>query len=103
MAIVVVVFVTLIVVAAFVALQVYWRRQGYSGPGGETIVRCRDGHIFTTVWIPGVSFKSVRLGMMRFQRCPVGKHWTTVKPVRESELTDEERHTASAYHDTRIP
>jgi hypothetical protein len=94
---------TLVVLAVLVLGVLYWRRQGYSGPGRETIVRCREGHLFTTVWIPGMSFKAIRLGMMRVQRCPVGNHLTFVVPVKESELTDEEKRIASEYHDTRIP
>jgi hypothetical protein len=33
----------------------------------------------------------------------VGKHWTLVTPVKDSELTDEERQIASEHHDARIP
>lgn len=40
--------------------------------------------------IPSVSFKGVRLGLTRFQWCPVGKHFSIVRPVNESELTDEQ-------------
>jgi hypothetical protein len=94
---------TLAVLAVLALGVLYWRRQGYSGPGGETIVRCREGHLFTTVWIPGMSFKAIRLGMMRVQRCPVGHHLSLVVPVKGSELTDEEKRIASEYHDTRIP
>jgi hypothetical protein len=79
------------------------RRMGYSGMGGDTIVRCRAGHLFTTLWVPGASLKSIRLGMTRFQYCPVGKHWTLVTPVRDSDLTDEERQFASQHHDARVP
>src|SRR5262245_45703400 len=66
------------------------RRRGYQ-IGGNTVVRCRQGHVFTTVWIPGVSFKALRLGWWRFQRCPVGSHWSLVAPVRDADLTDWER------------
>jgi len=66
-------------------------------------VRCRDGHLFTTIWVPGVSFKAIRLGWTRLQRCPVGKHWTLVTPVRDSDLTDEERRMAEERRDVRIP
>ena len=59
--------------------------------GAETIVRCRAGHLFTTLWIPGVSLKALRLGWWRLQRCPVGQHWTVVTPVRGDALTPEER------------
>ena len=78
------------------------RRLGYT-VGGNTVVRCRRGHLFTTLWIPGVSLKAVRLGWARFQRCPVGAHWTLVTPVREADLTDEERQSARSIHDVRIP
>jgi hypothetical protein len=40
---------------------------------------------------PGASLKSVRLGWWRFQRFPVGRHWTLVTPVRDSDLTADER------------
>jgi hypothetical protein len=71
--------------------------------GGKLIVRCRAGHLFTTIWIPGASLKSVRLGWWRLQRCPVGRHWALVTPVRESDLTPEERAAARQVRDARIP
>jgi hypothetical protein len=71
--------------------------------GGNVIVRCRDGHLFTTIWIPGASLKSLRLGWWRFQRCPVGHHWSLVTPVRESDLTEEARQLAHARKDIRVP
>jgi hypothetical protein len=78
------------------------RARGYK-VGPNTIVRCRKGHLFTTIWIPGASIKSVRLGLSRFQRCPVGSHWTLVKPVKEADLTDDDRATAALTRDVRIP
>jgi hypothetical protein len=77
------------------------RRRGY-GIGGETVVRCRDGHLSTTVWIPGASLKSVRFGWWRYQRCPVGGHWSLVTPVRAADLTDEELRGAREHADGRI-
>jgi hypothetical protein len=76
--------------------------RGY-GMAGSVVVRCRQGHLFTTIWVPGASLKSLRLGWWRFQRCPVGKHWSLVSPVRESDLTEEERRTARENKDLRIP
>lgn len=67
------------------------------------VVRCRQGHLFTTIWIPGASLKSVRLGWYRFQRCPVGGHWSLVRPVREADLDDDERRSAAEHRDLRIP
>jgi hypothetical protein len=78
------------------------RRKGYK-LGNDTIVRCRAGHLFTTIWVPLASVKAIRLGWWRFQRCPVGNHWTLVHPVNESELTQDEIATAHAARDVRIP
>lgn len=69
----------------------------------DTVVRCRSGHLFTTWWIPGASIKAIRLGWWRFQRCPVGPHWSLVTPVWASELTGAERESAALHHDARIP
>jgi hypothetical protein len=90
------------VVAAYVGATLVARRRGYRF-GANLVVRCRAGHLFTTIWIPGVSIKALRLGWARFQRCPVGHHWTLVKPVRASELTEEERQFAELHRDVRIP
>jgi hypothetical protein len=78
------------------------RRLGY-GFGGKVVVRCGQRHLFTTLWIPGASVKSLRFGMKRFQRCPVGGHWTVVAPVAKSELSPQEQFEASANHDVPIP
>lgn len=78
------------------------RRLGYK-VGGDTVVRCRQGHLFTTLWIPGVKLKALDLVVARIQHCPVGNHWSLVVPVREADLSDEERRFAAAHHDIRIP
>jgi hypothetical protein len=74
-----------------------------SGPGFERIVRCRSGHLFSTTLVPGMSFKAVRLWNVRFERCPIGHHWTLVRPVDESTLSSDELAAARAHHDIRIP
>jgi hypothetical protein len=71
--------------------------------GGNLIVRCRQGHLFTTLWVPSASVKALRLGWVRFQWCPVGKHWSMVTPVRESELTPREKRRARSHRDLRLP
>ena len=78
------------------------RRRGYA-LGARTIVRCRRGHLFTTIWIPGASVKALRLGWLRLQRCPVGHHWTLVHPVRAASLTRSQRRSAGARRDVRLP
>ena len=67
----------------YVVATIVMRRRGYSGMGGRQLVRCRSGHVFRTIWIPGVSVKSLRLGWWRAQYCPVGRHWTVVSPVKD--------------------
>lgn len=71
--------------------------------GLRTLVRCRRGHLFTTTWIPGASVKALRLGPWRVQRCPVGKHWSVVRPVRPAELSDAQRAEARSVRDTLLP
>lgn len=70
--------------------------------GTHTIVRCRAGHLFTTVWIPGMKVKALDLGIARIQRCPVGRHWSVVVPVRPATLSDHER-AAAAQRDSWLP
>jgi len=90
------------VVAVVAAASILGQRRGSDGTG-RVIVRCRDGHLFTTVWLPGVSFKAIRLGTMRLQRCPVGAHWTIVTPVSEDDLTPDERFLAQQFDDGPTP
>jgi hypothetical protein len=90
------------VAVLLVVTTVVARRRGYN-IGGDVVVRCRNGHLFTTIWIPGVKLKALDLGLARLQRCPVGKHWTLVTPVRDSDLTEEEKRFADEHHDVRIP
>ncbi len=100
------------IVVVFAAVFVYviarmgakaGRARGYSGMGGETIVRCSRGHLFTTKWIVGSSVKAVRLGERRYQRCPVCQKWRIVVPVPDDELTDDNRRVAAEHLDTRLP
>ena len=92
----------LLVVGALAAATLVARRLGY-GIGGKTVVRCRKGHLFTTIWIPGVKLKALDLGIARVQRCPVGHHWSLVTPVRDADLTDEERELARTRRDVPLP
>ena len=89
-------------VAAILVESAVLRLRGY-GLAGNVVVRCRSGHLFTTIWVPAASVKSIRLGWWRVQRCPVGRHWSLVTPVREADLTEEERRSAHAAKDIRVP
>jgi hypothetical protein len=87
---IVVIVVLALVLIAVAVVNFRVRRKGYTIPG-RTVVRCSKGHLFRTTWIEGGSLKAVRLGSLtRYQRCPVGRHWAIVHPVKEADLTDEE-------------
>jgi hypothetical protein len=92
---------TITIAAVALESALLWLRTAQIG--GNVVVRCREGHLFTTLWIPGGSLKALRLGWWRVQRCPVGQHWSLVTPVRESDLTAEQRQLAREHHDIRIP
>jgi hypothetical protein len=81
----------------------FLKRRSGSLIGLRTIVRCNRGHLFTTIWIPGASVKSLRLGPWRVQRCPIGRHWAIVTPAQVSKLSESERDEARAHHDTFLP
>lgn len=93
--------VRLVLLAVLGETGALWRRSGRLG--GKVIVRCQAGHLFTTIWIPAVSVKSLRLGTRRFQHCPVGHHWSLVTPVKPADLTEQQRRKASEHHDVRLP
>jgi hypothetical protein len=93
---------TLILLAAGLLEPIAMWLRGYP-IGGKLVVRCRQGHLFRTLWIPGVSVKALRLGWWRVQRCPVGGHWSIVTPVKESDLSQHERRTANRHRETWIP
>ncbi len=90
------------ILAGYVIGTIVARRRGYN-IGGATVVRCRQGHLFTTVWIPCASLKAIRLGWYRVQRCPIGHHWSLVHPVRNADLTEDELRFAGEHHDLRLP
>jgi hypothetical protein len=93
-----------ILIAALVAVggTLIARRLGYN-LGTNTVVRCRQGHLFTTIWIPGIKLKELDLVVARVQRCPVGNHWSLVVPIRTKDLTEAEVQSARERHDIRIP
>ena len=90
------------IVAAYAVGTVVALSQGYSF-GWNVPVRCRQGHLFTTTWIPGASVKSLRLGLWRVQWCPVGRHVALVHLVKGADLTESQREFAAAHHDVRVP
>jgi hypothetical protein len=93
----------LFIAAATIAAETVGLLLRTGRPGGNIVVRCRAGHLFTTLWIPGVSVKALRLGLWRVQRCPVGHHWSLVTPVNASSLGNKQLRSAHAHHDVRLP
>jgi hypothetical protein len=95
----------LLILVVFIVLGGrFMRSKGYPrGGGNDVVVRCRQGHLFTTIWIPLVSLKAVRLGPLRYQHCPVGHHWSLVDIVNLADLSDTDLRLAAEHHDLRIP
>jgi hypothetical protein len=54
----------LIIAGVVAGATLIGRRLGYN-LGTNTIVRCRQGHLFTTIWIPGVKLKELDLVVAR--------------------------------------
>jgi hypothetical protein len=92
-----------IIAGAFIVLETVALKLRSGRVAGNVVVRCRDDHLFTTIWIPGGSLKSLRFGWWRFQRCPVGRHWSIVTPVKQIDLTEDESRIARENRDIRIP
>ncbi|GGF43477.1 hypothetical protein [Williamsia phyllosphaerae] len=69
----------------------------------RTIVRCDSGAFYSTIWIPLVSFKAIRFGSARFQRCPVHRRWERAVQVDVAALTYDERRQAKSTVDIGIP
>ncbi|HEY5303366.1 MAG TPA: hypothetical protein VIJ86_04860 [Acidimicrobiales bacterium] len=100
----------IILIVIVVAILGVWlprkmlRRRNIKTRGtSDVVVRCSKGHLFTTMWVAGASFKAVRLGVKRFQHCPVGHHWSVVTPIPIDQLSEAERIEAARVHDIRIP
>ena len=98
------VYVLALVILALVVLRVarVSQQRGYRF-GRDVVVRCRDGHLFMTTWVPGMSIKAIRLGLSRLQHCPVGDHFTAVQLMRDGDLTPAERLQAGRHRDNGVP
>lgn len=80
----------------FLAYNLFWARSGYDVPG-KAPVRCGQGHVFRMTWIMGSSLTMIRLGpLLRYGRCPVGNHWSTIRLVKDDDLTEAERRALDA-------
>ena len=97
------VLVPLIGLVAVAAYALGGRFASGVGEGFVTVVRCREGHIYRTIWAPMISIKAIRLGPVRYQYCPVGRHWTLVTPVDPADLNPAERREARRNADSGVP
>lgn len=68
----------------------------------DRIVRCKDGHLYHTVWMPLGSLKAIRLGSVRYQRCPVDRRWRWTRRVAADQLSPAERAAADQIRDSGI-
>jgi hypothetical protein len=88
-------------VAGFAVLGEYI---GRNAPNRFTpVVRCSQGHLYRSVWIPGGSLKAVRWFKGRLQWCPIGRHWSWTRRVDASQISPNELAAASEVHVLRIP
>jgi hypothetical protein len=88
-------------VASFAVLGQYISRHA---PNRFTpVVRCSQGHLYQSVWIPGGSLKGVRWFKGRLQWCPVGRHWSWTRRVGANQISADERTAANEVHDLPIP
>ena len=92
----------LLVVTAFIGFVKRMKKRGYAF-GRDVVVQCSGGHYYTTIWIPGVSFKAIRWGTIRYQHCPVGKHWAATRLVNPQDVSEEIKVSAAKFHDVQIP
>ena len=76
-----------IIVAVIIVKVVVSKASGRPAFIGKIKVRCSKGHVFTTTWSPLGSFTAIRLAGARFQHCPVGDHWSLVRPVLDDDGT----------------
>jgi hypothetical protein len=91
----------IIVVAALLAFAVgamVASRKGFKRDG-EVVARCRQGHLFTTVWVGRFSWRQLDLGFAKIQRCPVDGRLTVVRPADVSALTPEQKRAAKRVRD----
>lgn len=69
----------------------------------RSIARCSEGHLFSTIWIPLVSFKAIRMGSDRWQKCPLCRKFRRVSLVDKDSLSSSETEQANSVQDSRIP
>lgn len=69
----------------------------------RSIARCSEGHLFSTIWIPLVSFKAIRIGSDRWQKCPLCRKFRRVSLVDKDGLSAAEVEQVRSVQDSPIP
>ena len=67
------------------------------------VARCQQGALFETLWVPFVSFKALRLGGRRYQRCPVHRRPEWVTKLDPATLSSSDRAAAAEHPAGRVP
>ncbi len=70
----------------------YWR-----------VMRCKQGHLFETPFLPLVSLKAVKLPQGRFQRCPVDGRWGICELQFTADLSEDELEQARQHRTSPLP
>ncbi|MFF4356062.1 hypothetical protein [Streptomyces sp. NPDC001604] len=65
----------------------------------RVVVQCTAGHLFSTEWVDFVSFKAVRLGRKRYQRCPECGRFRMVEKASRQSLGDARHREAMQRFD----
>ncbi len=71
--------IALVVIAAviYLAILLRGREKGTRGIIQRSRLRCpKCGQVFDYDWVPGASFKAVRLGPQRYMACPLCGKWS---------------------------
>jgi hypothetical protein len=62
-------------------------------------IRCSGGDLYTATWLPGISWRSARLGMgRRLDRCPVCHRWRMAEAIDPGDLTDADLEQARQHY-----
>lgn len=70
----------------------YWR-----------VMRCSQGHLFETPFVPFASLKALRTPTGRVQRCPVCGRMRAVELMLTEELTPRQRAEAHGHRTGPLP
>ena len=65
----------------------------------RVVVRCTTGHLFSTEWVNLASFKAIRLGRRRYQKCLVCGRFRMVEKVSRQDIGEAQYREAMGRFD----